>query len=780
MCTRSSGLIFDPAQTESELQPARGAIIRCFTPREYLACLVDLESVRARCGVPCFPCLFDSYPGSEVGYGMFKKYDYLPTPAFERLPAGTAELTAECVERANHRWRDSNSWCLILGDDLFAFVAAAYALHSGKRIGMASAWWESGDSHVTSLTRCTTVMISAPPYYLSRQSFDQIELRLRAAAGMKPSVPAPTWGVLTSDSPEALSAMTARMCLRQHAPARAKVIDFFNDAPAHIRDPELQVDSGVHLAPRTMQVETSPAASSFLALTGHGHTFCFHAGNVCSGSEPHAQEARSCIKDFDCIVDAPGGTKPAHVMAADLQCDCVFLNSCFSGNFSIGPESGDNLVLNILRGAPYAVIAPHLLNKIESGTPVLFWALLRAGMPLGASVRMINAHRSNRGVLSPSFILFGDPDVRLFSESHARPISTVVPYRPSREVFEFQISQGDLSPKCIRCTDQEFHSASTQGNLYYVGTSTGTVTANIDVLTDTAGGETLVLVHWCGARSSMPVGIRFTSRPPIQRATFIMARKLHDRASQLCASYEIRTSATNDEKGLRAFNQLLAQAEMHLVDGLTGDHCEDQDYRSLIALERRILESCDTVNASVALEFCKQAASTSLLINQLMKTRGVRFAGVEHVAEPCPLCRGAVLLQRYEAGIWPPDARCLYECSGCACFIDVPDGRSRVRLEGPPNLKRAADYEFALYGYNEQEFPIFVHAGLSLRKPSNIPGAVRIEPPIASAWVQAGEFYRLSFRVRAERDLPRHWYPLGVYASANGCLLTAQRQIEIT
>ena len=142
-----------------------------------------------------------------------------------------------------------------------------------------------------------------------------------------------------------------------------------------------------------------------IALYGHGHEDCFFLGHdvIKSKSTPMSP------------LSAEGGSHPETIIAtADVKGRVIFANTCAGlqlGNGLVPIE--DKLGLSFAAGWASCYLAPTLVKGDASPDTALFLHLLASGYSTGEAMQAVNAVQAAYSSDPPSYLLLGDPELRV-------------------------------------------------------------------------------------------------------------------------------------------------------------------------------------------------------------------------------------------------------------------------------------------------------------------------------------------------------------------------------
>lgn len=264
-----------------------------------------------------------------------------------------------------------------------------------------------------------TVMTLVPEVYLLPQRA-LLALARRAGAHAGPTV-----GVITARSLEGLTLAIAKALLYRETPRQGSL--------TVLDQPDLRWDGERDRVKAWEDIDAAAArglsveAVDVIALGVHGDNIDANlnaavlCGKVASATKASGSKlaGHTCLSDDLCRRDSSRAL--VRLPIDQLRCKVVFMESCSGASISDGIFPQElSLALGALEGPPAAYVASTKLVRSTGTGGLAFTALMEAGCSLGEATRLFGAfHRSATGD-SPSYLLFGDPELRLPGAGQAR------------------------------------------------------------------------------------------------------------------------------------------------------------------------------------------------------------------------------------------------------------------------------------------------------------------------------------------------------------------------
>jgi hypothetical protein len=164
-----------------------------------------------------------------------------------------------------------------------------------------------------------------------------------------------------------------------------------------------------------------------------------------------------------------------------------------------------------------------------------------------------------------------------------------------------------------------------------------------------------------------------------------------------------------------------------------------------------------------------------LLLDGLGFPKGVYLQ--DNVLGGCKHCEGDVALTSYRIAMEPGATRHQFECMRCRCIEDAaPEQEAPVFSDLPDFLMIGQRHRLRVSIKNTTRTPAIVHLLIDWYRRAEI-GGLSLKPFLTEGLVQPGESLSLPIDLESDSRLPAHLYHLRAFASVNGHLSLAIRNV---
>ena len=657
-------------------------LVACSTPDDYARAVLAAAD-----GEPVVPVL-----GSADDSALAALAAFCGATVAGAVPRGDgAGAERRLLARAAAGPPGAETGAVVCAGDGFALIGAALALLTGRSFDIQS----SIEDVLAAVDRRppATLTVVAEPERLTTDA-------LMALGGSYGRPPEPLIGVLTGPTPAAASRQLAKVLLYGRAPARRcfAVVDVSSPLPGSEDDVVAWEDFDAGDARRL-----AGTAFDVVALAGHGDQIDLNLnGAVLCGRPAHVPAhvpgtaTHTCLAADHCPRNQEGAVPRLPV--ATLRCRLLVVESCSATGLdgTVLPASL-SLALGALGSVPEGFLATTKVVRPSGATMPLALAMLSSGATFGETARTVSATHSALSGDAPSFLLLGDPTVRLVREDTAAHLRL----------------DGVADPDLIEVDLRGFHGRYARIDVSGDGVLDrppgGQVSVELVEAEPPAAAGRLTLVGVCD-RLGSPVSVLVLADAPVRvsrlRLRVVMRSPADDACRRALAALE-REAAVLDEirrhlaglgghratAGRRkaalelggivdAGRELMADGSCALDHAGSGAHGLSSGAvlaglrRATLALDARVADawpSWDMPQYQVP------------LYGRLLRSRGE-----ERLASPCYLCGRTTFEYDYVADVRPDLRRVVTHCPSCDILFDRPAWDPPVEIRGASVVRRGS------------------------------------------------------------------------------------------
>lgn len=543
---------------------------------------------------------------------------------------------------------------------------------------------------------------------------------------------------LTARTLEVLTFLVAKHHLYRQAPLARTGWIFLLAPPVDGTDPEVTLLARPEA--NAANIRSLPEETELLMAYGHSREDIFYVGSdvLCGASQAAAAvpEARApvCAHEGRCIKS--GDVVPVW----ELPAKAFFVNGCSTlrlggGNFA--PEY--TLGFSFLEGAGSLFVAS---SRTHYGNPhelLLLYHLLRSGMTVGDSVRLVNNSLPLGGSEIPNYLILGEGDWQPFAASLNRVRMTVTP-----EADGWKIECADIDAQYVEVRIPQLL---TEPFIYAAQRDSQTVEIYHAVTPEPDGSARLFLFGWRRLRlAALTIWVRFES-PAAEQVEALRTAHQNLVYSRLYRTYSPKiknlevelqslSTAIARQLGKARYSPLAAEKVVEKANQVEG----------LISRMNRLV--CEYL-------LNKVATSAFVLTDQYMETDG-SFQVAEHLPSEavCPYCGNRILRRVVHHQIISSVRREVDLCIICGNVWDVPQGGLRPEYRNAAVVPRGAAHPFEVLLRNTTGRRVRGWLGFRLYQAETY--GVALEPPMTEVTLEAGEECAVPFSLWLDEAVPAH------------------------
>ncbi|MBY5856083.1 hypothetical protein HFN51_37115 [Rhizobium leguminosarum] len=583
------------------------------------------------------------------------------------------------------------------------------------------------------------------------------------------------WGILTATDEVDIANLIARIHARTPVSEPRGQVFSTDPFPDLVTHPLRLITLPGHPAEEIAQLASQ--STPYAHFIGHGRSYCALRGNLCSRQAPAEPGDTLCVGDTDCLFSAYG-RQPAR----SLKVDTVVVESCSAASFlNKGPEAQSclNLAVHLLSGYATTVIAPYRTNSPKPYSWARAWAHAQPGATVGEVCQVLNTLASPDDeydyLRSQPYVLFGDPDTRVFLPGTDIPRVAIQPSSKERR-FILPASEKHIETYSVAPAVSTHRMSPVKSH------SSKITKAWIEPIEENVKGRaTRLLVVRSTPKKQLSVHMPLRPVAPMVAllGDVVMALTADDCSRQLAE--DIPSSDYRPYAHLR--NNLIENCkdrEAFFVASTKYPAFSIHNSRILDALQRNLVDDVRHLNNHLLkLAISYSTSNRSFWLRSFYATKfGITDVEERPAVERCPDCGSIVKVRSYDVGLWPQRRRAIWECEACMFLYDTP-GVSAIIFSGPDVAFRNQDTQFSIQYRNCTDSIMVLSATVLVDRLQFDYECFSVAPVSRNRILRPGASTRLFFKLNLAAILPRHQFNVKALLAINGRLSMAFKKVRI-